>query len=66
MVLHDGDLSMYEGYSADDITFRFTQEELQQIDIGEGERMPTLEEWIQFYEDSPNILLNFDLKYAGW
>ena len=27
--------------------------------------MPTLEEWFQFYEDSPNILLNIDLKYPS-
>ena len=65
MVLHDGDLSMYKGYSKDDITYQYTQEELQQIDIGDGQRMPTLEEFIQFYEDSPNMLLNFDLKYSG-
>ena len=24
--------------------------------------MPTLEEWIQLYEDSPDILLNIDMK----
>ena len=27
--------------------------------------MPTLEEWIQLYEDSPDILLNIDMKMPG-
>lgn len=39
-----------------------TAKELVQIDIGEGERIPTLEEFIQLFEPYPHILLNFDLK----
>ena len=49
MVLHDEDLSMYSGYSSDDVTYRWTAEELQTVDIGEGEYMPTLDEWFKFY-----------------
>ena len=44
MIMHggnDGELSHY-GHP-DDHVFDWTAEELMQLDIGEGERMPTLE-----------------------
>ena len=44
MILHggdDGQLAKY-GYP-DDHVFNWTAEELQRLDIGEGEPMPTLE-----------------------
>ena len=66
MVLHglgEGNMSQYDGLSSDDIVFRWTREELQsKIDIGGGQVMPTLEEWFQFWQDSPDIVLWIDMK----
>ena len=43
--------------------FRWTSQELQaRIDVGEGERIPQLEELIILCQDSPNMLLNIELK----
>ena len=42
MIFHglgEGDMSQFEGLTTDDIVFRWTREELQTIDIGEGQRM---------------------------
>ena len=37
MVAHDENMSQYEGYTADDLIFHYTREELQtKVDIGEG------------------------------
>ena len=43
--------------------FQWTKKELQtKIDLGEGERIPTLEALIQLCQYSPNMLLNIELK----
>ena len=64
MILHggkDGELNQYG--LPDDRVFRWTSGDLQQkIDIGEGEKMPTLEQLIQLCQDSPEMLLNIELK----
>lgn len=64
MVLHggsDGQLSLY-GLENERV-FNWTQEELQtKIDLGQGERIPTLESLIMLCMDSPSMLLNIELK----
>ena len=56
MILHggsDGQLDHY-GLEESERVFNWTQDELQtRIDIGEGERMPTLEALIQLCRDTP-------------
>lgn len=56
MILHggkNGQLSDY-GVANSEYVFNWTQEELQtKIDIGEGERIPTLEALIQLCQSSP-------------
>ena len=42
-----------------------TVDELVETDIGEGQKIPTLEDWIKMFEPYPDILLNIDLKIAG-
>jgi hypothetical protein len=63
MVLHggnDGQLSLYG--RPDDRVFDFTQEELQtQIDIGDGEIMPTLEDVFTLFKGASHFL-NVELK----
>lgn len=63
MILHggdDGQLGKY-GYPEDQV-FDWTAEELQRLDIGEGERMPTLEEVLQLCQNVPQMLLNIEVK----
>ena len=64
MVLHggqDGELGHYglEGQHVYD----WTREELQtRIDIGEGEHIPTLKSVIALCQNSPNMLMNIEVK----
>ena len=64
MVLHpgdDGELGQY-GFP-DDRVQEWTQEELQsRIDVGGGERIPTLEQVLQLCLLSPQMLINIELK----
>lgn len=64
MVLHggsDGELELYGLH--EERVFDWTKEELQtQIDLGEGERIPTLESLIELCQESPQMLLNIELK----
>jgi len=57
----DGELTAY-GYPQDHV-FDWTKAELEsRIDIGEGERMPTLEALLQRCAANKQILLNIELK----
>lgn len=65
MVLHgsgySGTLKKY-GFPADRV-FEWTKEELQtRIDLGGGERIPTLEEVLLLCEQSPYMVLNLEMK----
>ena len=64
MVLHGGDNGQLNKYGLDeDHVFQWTQEQLQsQIDLGEGERIPTLEALIILCQNRPNMLMNIELK----
>ena len=64
MVLHggdDGELNHY-GFSNQRV-YDWTREELQtRIDLGEDQRIPTLLSVISLCSESPNMLLNIELK----
>ena len=64
MVLHggkDGDLSKY-GHAKEHV-FHWTKKDLQsKIDLGGGERIPTLESVIEICKNSPDMLINIELK----
>ena len=64
MVLHGGDDGQLSKYGlGDERVFNWTSQDLQtRIDIGEGERMPTLEELLQLCQSSPSMILNIELK----
>ena len=64
MVLHGGDNGQLNKYGLDDQhVFRWTQKQLQsKIDLGGGERIPTLEALIKLSLSRPNMLLNIELK----
>ena len=64
MIMHGGDNGEHhtQGFKSAYI-FDQTQEELQaQIDLGEGQTVPTLDELLELYSDHPNMLLNFEMK----
>lgn len=64
MIMHggdDGELGHY-GFPCDHV-FDWTQEELEtRLDIGEGERMPTLEALFKLCANNRDMLLNIELK----
>lgn len=62
MILHgdyNGQLSKYK--LPDERVFNWTKDELQTLDIGEGERIPTLEELLDLF-DGTHTMLNIELK----
>ena len=57
----DGELTEY-GFPSDHV-FDWTKAELEsRIDIGEGERMPTLEVLFEECANNKDILLNIEMK----
>ncbi len=64
MVLHgglDGQLSLY-GLDNEKV-FEWTKEQLQtKIDLGQGQRIPSLEDVIKVCKKAPKMLLNIELK----
>ena len=63
MIMHGGDNGELTDYGlSEDFAFQKTQAELQSLDIGEGEQMPTLEELLQACVGHPNFLLNIEVK----
>lgn len=64
MVLHGGDDGELSHYGlGNEFVYSWTKLELQsRIDIGEGQRIPTLESVLCLCQDNPNMLLNIELK----
>ena len=63
MILHGGCDGTLKDYGRpQDYIFNWTVEELQQIDIGDGEKIPTLESLLELSKSSPNVILNIELK----
>ena len=65
MVLHglgNGNMRQYDGLGRRDKIFRWTKDELQTIDIGEGQHIPTVDEFLELFKDEPEIMLYLDLK----
>ena len=63
MVLHggnDGQLSLYG--LPDQFVFDWTMQELQTLDIGQGEQMPTLRELLTLIQEAPDMIINIELK----
>ena len=63
MVLHggnDGQLAKY-GFP-DEFVFDWTQAELETLDIGDGERIPTFEELLNLIHNAPDMLINIEMK----
>ena len=64
MVLHggnDGELTLYG--LPEERVFEWTAQELQErIDIGGGERIPTLDQVLSLCAAAPDMLLNIELK----
>ena len=63
MIMHggdDGELFEY-GHSSSHV-FDWTKEQLQTLDIGQGERMPTLEDLLKLLEGRKRMLINIELK----
>ena len=62
--MHGGDNGELSSYGLpNDYVFEWTSKELiERIDIGEGERMPTLEELLKEATTNSNMLLNIELK----
>ena len=63
MILHggeDGQLSKY-GFG-DQFVFDWTCEELQTLDIGEGEQMPTLDQVLTLLQEAPDMQINIEIK----
>ena len=56
----DGQLDHY-GYPEDHV-FDWTYEELQTLDVGDGEKMPTLEQLFELSSEAPEMLLNIEVK----
>ncbi len=56
----DGELTEY-GFPSDHV-FDWTKAELESLDIGEGERMPTLEALLDECATNKDILLNIEMK----
>ena len=66
MVLHGSDEGHLIKYGLpDDYVFDHTFESLRQLDIGEGEIMPTLAEVLQLLKQAPKMVINIELK-APW
>ena len=64
MVLHGGDNGELNHYGLNNQrVYDWTREELQtRIDLGEDQRIPTLLSVISLCAESPNMLLNIELK----
>ena len=63
MVLHGGADGQLDKYSfADQFVFDWTSDELRTLDIGEGEKMPTLHEVLTLVQQAPRMLINIELK----
>ena len=64
MVLHGGDDGELNHYGLNNQhVYDWTREELQtRIDLGEDQRIPTLLSVISLCSESPNMLLNIELK----
>ena len=63
MIMHGGNDGQLSHYGLpDDHVFDWTAEELMRLDIGEGERMPTLEELFKLSDEAPEMLLNIEVK----
>lgn len=64
MILHGGDNGQLSKYGLEnDYVFQWPSTRLQsELDIGEGERMPTLEALLELSLSRPNMLLNIELK----
>ena len=64
MIMHGGDNGEMHEYGVEGgYIFEWTCEELKnRLDIGEGEKMPTLEELLIAVESCPDMLLNIELK----
>ena len=64
MIMHggdDGEMGEY-GFPTDHV-FDWTKDELEtRLDIGQGERMPTLEALFQECANNSTILLNIEMK----
>ncbi len=62
VISHDSNIKRRTGINAN--IFDLTYEELKKLDFGEGERIPTLEEVLQFAKEK-HINLNIELKPTG-
>ena len=64
MIMHGGDNGELNKYGyPNDYVFDWTSKDLiERLDIGEGERMPTLEMLLKEAVKRPNMLLNIELK----
>jgi len=63
MIVHGGDNGELGELGQPSVNvFDWTREELQTLDIGQGERMPTLEELLVICRAKPNMLINIELK----
>ena len=64
MIMHGGDNGELGHYGhPNDHVFDWTAEQLQtQLDIGEGERMPTFKQLLELCANHKGILLNIELK----
>ena len=64
VVLHGGDDGELNHYGLNnEYIFNWTKEQLQtRIDIGEGQRIPTLQSVIDLCQNCPKMLLNIELK----
>lgn len=63
MVLHGGSNGKLSDYGRTDYVFQLTQQELQSlINLGGGERIPTLEALFQLCQTAPAMLLSLEMK----
>jgi glycerophosphoryl diester phosphodiesterase len=68
MVLHGGSEGELSSYGMpDQLAYEWTCDELQsdKIDIGEGQRIPTLAQVLDLCQDKDDMLINIELK-APW
>ena len=63
MILHGGSNGELTKYGhPEQITFDWTYAQLQTLDIGGGELIPTFEELLVLLHDAPDMLINIEMK----
>jgi len=63
MVLHGGPNGQLTKYGhSDQLIFEWTAAELQTLDIGGGETIPTFEELLSLIHEAPQMLINVEMK----